>query len=260
MEEIREEQGLSIADIFHMIKKHIVGIIVAIVVCTGLGMGYALFLNPISYKASTNVYVLYDGGSNDSSQAVNYGRLGPKTFSEAINSDSKIWMKIENKAIANNELLPADEQVEIPSYKVIGAGLNASYDADLESLKFSFSFTSAKAELVAPIMNATIDVLEDITSKSSIAGVEKDAFNYFKLSILGDVSEKDIATVATSKSKIVILAAAVGVVLGACYTLIYELVDQRISSKKTIEELCDLKIIGLIPELSEAQRNKGGKR
>lgn len=260
MEEIREEQGLTLGDIFHTLRKHIVGIIVFIVAFVCVGVGYAMFLNPVSYKASTNVYVLYDGGSNDSSQAVNYGRLGPKTFSEAINSDSKIWMKIENKAIANNELLPADEQVNIPDYKVIGAGLNASYDSDLESLKFSFSFTSAKAELVAPIMNATIDVLEDITSKSSIAGVEKDAFNYFKLSILGDVGEDDIAKVSTSKKVIVIVAALAGVLIGVCYSFIYELVDQRISSKKTIEELCDLKIIGLIPELSEAQKNKGGKR
>lgn len=259
MEEIREEQGLSIADIFHMIKKHIVGIIVFIVLFTGLGMGYAMFLNPISYTASSSVYVLYDSGSSGSTEAINYGRLGPKTFSDAINSDSKIWSKIEKKAIANNELLPEDERIVVPGYKAIGKGLKATYDESLESLKFSFSFTNAKKELVAPIMNATIDVLEDITSKSSIAGVEKDAFNYFKFSILGDVIEDDIYTVSTSKKKIIILMAAVGVVVAACYTLIYELLDQRISSKKTIEEICDLKIIGLIPELSEA-KNKGGRR
>ncbi len=261
MEEIKEEKGLSLSDLFHIIRKHLFAIIVSIVVCTGLGLGYSMFLNPVSYQASSNVYVLYSGNNSNSSssEAINYGRLGPKTFADALNSDSKIWLKIEKKALANNELLPEDERVEIPSYHVIGKGLKAKYDSDLTSLLFSFSYTSSNKELVAPIMNATLDVLQDITNKSSIAGVEKDAFNYFTLSILGDIVADDISETSTSKKKIVILALAVGVVIGAAYTLIYELLDQRITSRNTIEEICDLKIIGLIPELADP-RSKGGKK
>lgn len=261
MEEIKEEKGLSLADLFHIIRKHLFAIIVSIVLCTGLGMGYAIFLNPVSYQATSNVYVLYSGSnsSSSSSEAINYGRLGPKTFTDALNSDSKIWLKIEQKAIANNELLPEDERVEIPSYNVIGKGLSASYDSDLTSLLFSFKFTSSNKEIVAPIMNATLDVLQDITNKSNVVGLEKDAFNYFTISFLGNIVEDDITETSTSKKKLVIFAFAIGVVLGAAYTLIYELVDQRITSRNTIEEICDLKIIGLIPELSDP-RSKGGKK
>ena len=254
MEELNEEKGLSLADLFHMLKKHIVGIIVAIIVCLGLGAGYALFLNPVSYKASTNVYVLYDNGSgNNSAESINYGRLAPKTFAEALTKDENIWKKIEEKAKANNEL--TSEKIEVPSYKVIGQGMSASYDTDLESLSFSFSYTSSNSYEVAPIMNATLDVLKDITNNTS----EKDAFNFFTLSYLGEIEDEDIITVSTSKMKILLLAGIVGVVLGIGYAFIYELVDQKVTSKKTVEEICDLKIVGLIPDLAEFNK-KGGKR
>ena len=59
--------------------------------------------------------------------------------------------------------------------------------------------------------------------------------------------------------KILLLAGIVGVVLGIGYAFIYELVDQKVTSKKTVEEICDLKIVGLIPDLAEFNK-KGGKR
>ena len=256
MEEIKEEKGLSIADLFNMVKKHIIGIIVSFIVCCGVGLGYSMFLKPVSYTASTNVYVLYDNGNpNLSTEAINYGRLGPKTFATAIDNDVNFWKKIEAKVAANNEL--AENKLEVlPSYAAIGRGLDAFYDEELQSLAFNFSYTSSNPELVAPVMNATLDVLKDITNKTD----EKDAFSFFTLSYLGRINAKqDIRVVSTSTTKILLLTGLVGIVLGVAYAILAEMMDKKVGNKKVVEELCDLKIVGLIPDLAEFE-NKGGKR
>ena len=256
MEEIKEERGLSIAELFNMVKKHIIGIIVSFIVCCGVGLGYSMFLKPVSYTASTNVYVLYDNGNpNLSTEAINYGRLGPKTFATALENDVNIWKKIADKVAANNEF--AENKLErLPSYAAIGRGLNASYDEELQSLIFNFSYTSSDPYMVAPVMNATLDVLSDITNHTN----EKDAFSFFNLSYLGRINtEQDVRVVSTSTTKILLLAGIAGISIGIIYAILVEKLDKKVGNKKIVEELCDLKIVGLIPDLAEFE-NKGGKR
>lgn len=269
MEQNKEERGLSILDIFHAVKRHIIGIFVIIFVCCGLGAGYVKFINPESYKASTHVYVSYTGENDNASgtEGLNYGRLAPKTFVDALNKDDNIWVLIEEKA---EEIIKVDDAFEGTireenffektfTYKTIGKGLEASCSSDLNSYIFNFSFTHEDKTLVAPVMEATIEVLYKITDKTS-TDKRFELFRYFTVSHLGegDFDSSDCLVVKTSSKKLLVLSAAVGFVLAAAYVFIFELLDQKITSRKAIEEICDLKIIGLIPDLEEAQ-NRGGR-
>ena len=221
------------------------------------------------YKCSTHVYVSYTGENDNASgtEGLNYGRLAPKTFVDALNKDDNIWVLIEEKA---EEIIKVDDAFEGTireenffektfTYKTIGKGLEASCSTDLNSYIFNFSFTHSDKTLVAPVMEATIEVLYKITDKTS-TDKRFELFRYFTVSHLGegDFDSSDCTTVKTSSKKLLVLSAAVGFVLAAAYVFIFELLDQKITSRKAIEEICDLKIIGLIPDLEEAQ-NRGGR-
>lgn len=269
MEKNTEEKGLSILDLFHAIKKHIIAIVAIVLVCSGLGAIYVKFFNPVSYQATTIVYASYTGetGNASGTEGLNYGRLAPKTFSDALNKDKNIWILIENRAeeiIKSNDEFNEYERSETFyksfTYKTVGSGLVASYDdKDTNTFYFKLSFKHSDRSIIAPVIEATIDVLYDITDKAN-DNENLELFKYFAVSHLGEgkINNSEIGTVKTSSKKLLVLAGGVGLVLAACYVLLYELLDQKITSRKTIEELCDLKIVGLIPDLIEAQ-NRGGK-
>ena len=195
MEQNKEERGLSILDIFHAVKRHIIGIFVIIFVCCGLGAGYVKFINPESYKSSTHVYVSYTGENDNASgtEGLNYGRLAPKTFVDALNKDDNIWVLIEEKA---EEIIKVDDAFEGTireenffektfTYKTIGKGLEASCSDDLNSYIFTFSYTHEDISIVPAVMNATIETLYQITDKSS-NDERFELFRYFTVSHLGE--------------------------------------------------------------------------
>lgn len=269
MEQNKEEKGLSILDIFHAVKRHIIGIFVIIFVCCGLGAGYVKFINPVSYKIKTHVYVSYTGQNDNATgtEGLNYGRLAPKTFVDALNKDNNIWILIEEQA---EKIIRSDDEFEgtkreenffeeVFTYKTIGAGLVANCEGDLNSYIFSFSFTHNDKSIVAPVMEATVEVLYKITNKNNIDR-EFELFRYFTVSHLagGAFDSEDASPVKTSSKKLLVFSGLLGIVLAAGYVFVFELLDQKITSRKAIEEICDLKIIGLIPDLEEAQ-NRGGR-
>lgn len=280
MEQTKEEKGLSLIDVFHAIKRHIIAILLIVIFCGCTGIVYAKAFNPVSYQLTTNVYATYTGTQSGSSsvsgsESLDYGRLAPKTFVDALNNDNNIWRKIEEKA---EKIIKENDEIENIvrsddfftnefTSKTIGKGLTASCDSDLNSFIFSITFVDSDKSLVAPVIDATLDVLTEITDKSSTDS-RYDLFKLFTISYLRETTRKDengnsilniddISTTKTSTKKLVIFALGIGVCFAAAYVLIFELADQKITSRKTIEENCDLKIIGLIPDLGETQNKRG---
>lgn len=257
MEENNNEQGLSLLDIFNIIKRRIIGIIISVVVLMIAGLGYAILTDKTTYHATTSVYVIYDNGKADAStDSINYGRLASKTFAEAL-KDDKMWKLIYNKANENLQKSEDTNKFEVPSYIEIGKSISASYDSDLQSLRFSFTYSSSDNSLIIPMTNAVIDVLEDLTHKE--ADEYKNAFNCFNLSILGDTVEDDIYATSKSKIKTTLIFAMIGLVVGFGYAFIAELLSQTLRSKEQLEDICDIKVIGTIPNVNAVKKKEGDK-
>ena len=168
-----------------------------------------------------------------------------------------MWKLIYTKA---NEKLQKSEDTnkfEVPSYIEIGKSISASYDSDLQSLRFSFTYSSSDKSLIIPMTNAVIDVLEDLTHKE--ADEYKNAFNCFNLSILGDTVEDDIYATSKSKIKTTLIFAMIGLVVGFGYAFIAELLSQTLRSKEQLEDICDIKVIGTIPNVNAVKKKEGDK-
>ncbi len=258
MEEKNNESGLSIMDILNMLKRKIVLIVVFVLVFLFIGLGYGLLTDKTTYHATSNIYVIYDNGStNVSTDSINYGRLAPKTFSEALNSDDKFWKLIEEEANKNNLELAEDQRITVPTYVDIGKSIKATYDTDLQSLQFSFTYSSRDKDLIVPMTKAVISVLNDITSREE--GEDKTTFNCFTIQILGDTEEKDIYETSKSKVKIAILFSAIGLLVGVCSAFCIELFSQTLRSKEQFEDICDIKVIGIVPSVQSIKKTEDKK-
>lgn len=246
MEEEIQENGLTLLDIFRMLKRRLIGILICTFVGILAGIGYLALFSSTTYSASSSIYVFYNG-STSSTADVNYGRLAPKTFCDALNGDVNIWNLIKQKAEENN--LTSENPIIVPSYGRIGNSIKATYDSNLQSLQFKVRYSSEDRSLVVPMLNATLSVLEDLTETEE--GGEKNVFNSFTISILDQVSDYSVYSTSTSKSKVLLVATAMGIVVGLAYALIAELTSQNINSKKDLEEVSQLNIIGTIPYYAE---------
>lgn len=246
MEEEIQESGLTLLDVLRMLKRRLIGILICTFVGILAGIGYLALFSSTTYNASSSIYVFYNG-SNASTSDVNYGRLAPKTFCDALNGDVNIWKLIKDKAEENN--LTAESPIQVPTYSQIGNSIKATYDSNLQSLQFKVRYSSEDRSLVVPMLNATLDVLEDLTQAGEDG--EKNVFNSFTISTLDQVSDYSVYATSTSKSKVLLVATALGIVVGLAYALIAELTSQNINNKKDLEEVSQLNIIGTIPYYGE---------
>ena len=241
-----QEDEINLSDIIRIFKRKALGIIICTFIGILAGIGYLALFSSTTYHASVSIYVFYNG-SNSSTSDVNYGRLAPKTFCEALNGDANIWMQIKEKAENNN--LDAETPIDVPSYSQIGHSITATYDTELQSLQFKVYYSSADRSLVVPMLNATLNVLEDLTEIGE--DEEKNVFNSFTISVLDQVDDYSVYATSTSKSKVLLVATALGIIAGLAYALIAELTSQKINSEEDLEYVSQLKTIGRIPDYTE---------
>lgn len=250
---MEQEKGISFFDILVFIKKHLIFIIATFVIFCVSGLSYSIITDKDSYYSNINFYVTYNGESDSSNiNSINYGRLAAKTFAEAINSDSNLWKRIEVKA--NSDIYAAyGDSVKAPTYTQIGSSISAKYDESLESMIFSVKYTSSDKRIVAPLLNATIDVLKELTT---VDNSEENVFKYYKVGTFGYVNEEDVYNNPSKVKNITIISALCGLFIGIAGSIIYECSSHKIRNIDDIERVCDIRIIGQVPDLPTESEEK----
>ncbi len=263
MEDNSKEQGISLSDILFIIKKRLIGIIVIVLLFVGFGVVYSFAFNKTAFQADSCLYVLYKDNTNDTTgpniSDINYGRLAPKTLTDSLLNDPNVWKKIEKVATEANNKLPEEERIEVPDYLKIGKSIGASYDDKLESLMFIITYRGATQKEVLLMINACCEGLIGISEDSrDLNGKATGPLGYFLISRAGgyEVSLDEVYVVSQSKKTIILIAGCLGVVVGIAYAFIRELTNQRIASRAALEDLTDIKVIGVIPEFVD----KGGRK
>ncbi len=259
MEDNSKEQGISLSDILFIIKKRLIGIIVIVLLFVGFGVVYSFAFNKTAFQADSCLYVLYKDNANNTGAEIsdiNYGRLAPKTLTDSLLNDPNVWKKIEKIANEDNDKLPEEERIEVPNYLKIGKSVGASYDDKLESLMFTVTYRGATQKEVLLMINACCKGLIGISEDSRNDGVATGPLGYFLISRVDDVLIDEVYVVSQSKKTIILIAGCLGVVVGVAYAFIRELTNQRIASRAVLEDLTDIKVIGVIPEFID----KGGRK
>ncbi len=243
MEENVEREGISLTDIWKIVKKYWVGLVAIIAGTTLIGLLAAFFVVPKSYEAHENLYVMYrDKNSNPD----DYMGSGDVTTSIRYVDTIATYLKSSKEHyIATEEALKA-QNIEIP-YKKLIKGF--SFTTGTTSLAISVKYTSRDKTVIPAVLNTFVT-----TAKAKV----KEQFFNNELDVLkndAEIDASDVNDVSTSKIVVVAASAVVGAVLGLAYEFIANSLDRTVKNKKYIEETFNIKVIGMIPDISKSVGN-----
>lgn len=240
-----EEDGISLSDIWHMIVKHWVGLVIFLLVGFAGGFGYAKFIKKPKYQASVQLYVNFTSEDNTKnitlSQKTNIA-CGYLVTNEVINS---VCEKMAEKKYdvytkdSNGKDTTTFDTMEVK--KLYSVSTVSSNNNTINLL--SITSTCKEEQMAIDVCNFVVDsALELVNDPSSIGySIFKDSF-----SLIGGKANYAKDT-STSTAVVSLIGALIGVVVGVGYCIIRELADTHVSSKADLEKLTGYKVIGMIP-------------
>lgn len=244
MDENVEKQGLTLTDIWKIVKKYWVGLVAIIAGTTLIGLLAAFFVVPKSYEAHQNVYVMYRETNNQTD-----AYMGGSDITTSIRYVETIatYLKAEEHYKEAEDVLKNDYNVEI-SYKSLMKGF--SFSTSTTSLAIKVQYQSRNKEIIPDVLNTFVGIAK-ANVKQLFFNNELDA-----LKSENPVTIDNVNDVSTSKILVVAAAGVAGVVLGLAYEFIANSLDRTVKNKKYIEETFNIKVIGMIPDISKSVMNE----
>lgn len=260
-EEYLQEEGLSLKDIFNMLRAHWIGLLI----CTIIGTISGLFIGvttPDKYQASQKVYINPEGLSIQAAPYYNNILCNFILDTEV----SKEATRLVKETVNSNNL---DIDVDSINYTSINKGLNVSSDSD-NALCVTVNYTHTDALTAKVVLENVILATRNISyvpkpnESNESNEILDDKISILSGRIVTQVSYKELglgkyAEVAkTSKGTTLYigLGLVIGVIAGVAYAIIRETLDNTIKEKSYIENKYKVKVIGSIPEFVEEASNE----
>ena len=212
MEEIREEEGISLLDIIYRIKKHIVFIIVSIVLCIGAAGVYSFAFQKTKYTATSKI-VMNANDDLPGTSGLNYSLNIIPSYQEYLASE-----KVRSRAVEIAGVDPSTPFSVSTSNKtgtIIIYVSVTSYD-EIVSVKLANAFVTA-----------SIDIINENPEGSlkSLAQAEP-----------GPLDEAYQAKASNSLVKNCVVGIAAGVVVACGYVFVRVLIDNLKEEAKRKEK------------------------
>ena len=234
-EKIVEQEGISLADIWAIVKKYWIGLVCITAGCMLLGVLGAFFVLPKNYTATQSVVYLE---TTDNSQ-VTEGEISTSRTIVQIASEF-----MSDKAVYVNTSEAIKEKYNI-DYKTLMDTLTVTRVGDL---KISFTYKSGNKEEIPYVLSAF--------TKEALDFAEKQLHLVQKFSSFSKITLDDVEDESTSKILVIGASIVVGLVIGVCYEFIMNSLDKTIKDRKYIEDTFKVKVIGLIPDLLDSKDKK----
>lgn len=235
-----EESGITLKDIFYIIKKNIIVILSIIVAVLIVGSVYTFKIQKPVYQSSAEVMV---SASSSDIEGQNYSLASylTNTFVAYFKSDL-VLDEVVNKLNEQNITVSSSE---------IKNNLDISIVND--SLILELDYTSPSINNSKIILNTIIDTAIEITNKENISELLKDKIMVFSYGKDGQRVSKTMMNLA--------LSLVIGVVIAFLYVLIKNAFDDTFKSKKDIEVVLNIPVIASIPhyEVKETKENESKK-
>lgn len=262
-QQVQEQQdGLTIKDLFYIIRKHLIVILVVIFLCTILGFGFSKFQDKRSPKWSANATMIVSVENTDGMALSTVYSL-----STYLTNTYVVFMK-------DNVVLEAVEQELSATYgslvKLASLKKNLSTSIASNTLLMNVSFTSTSKEAATNILNCIINTAEKKanTVATDDAGnpladnngnpVPKYKLLYENLAVLSEAKEER-AVQSTRTLKYTAIFFAGGIVLAFLYVLLRELTDNKFKNTREVEMLLGAPVFAGVPDYNFEQEN-GGKK
>lgn len=235
-----EESGITLKDIFYIIKKNIIVILSIIVAVLIVGSVYTFKIQKPVYQSSAEVMV---SASSSDIEGQNYSLASylTNTFVAYFKSDL-VLDEVVNKLNEQNISVTTSELKNNLDISIVN-----------DSLILELDYTSPSINNSKIILNTIIDTAIEITNKENISELLKDKIMVFSYGKDGQRVSKTMMNLA--------LSLVIGVVIAFLYVLIKNAFDDTFKSKKDIEVVLNIPVIASIPhyEVKETKENESKK-
>lgn len=247
-----EEEGLSLKDILHIVKRHIIAIVIFVVAFAALGFVYGKMQAP-KYTSSTSLYVEYREDSN-------VGVTSQYTLSRYITETYVVFLT--NDVVMDNAASKlASKGIEILP-KQIKSNLTVSSSSD--ALVINMKYVASDPSDAKIILNTIVDSLMEVTSQveTKIDPITNQEVTQYKYTLLYNnikkIGEAKDGVKSTSTMKNTLIFFAIGLVAAFVYVLLRELFDTRFKSFDEVEKTLGVPVLtGIIDyEMKEGNDNE----
>lgn len=225
--------GMTLADLFRTLRKHIITIIVTFVVVVA-GVCGLTAMAPVTYSTTAQLFATYNGSGSDAN------------ISEQNSGSSYIMGQIKSyPALVTTQsvLQPVIDELHLDtSVGGLAGKINAVNPANTAFINITVTDTNPKQ--AAEIANTTAQSLSNVVEKSLYSLTSNSSV---KLSIVQPAQQPTSPSSPRWRLNIIIGVAA-GLILGIFASLLKDLLSRRISDEDEITEYIDAPIVGRIPE------------
>jgi len=222
------ELEIDLLELFNALKKSIVWIVAATLICAVLGFCYSKFLITPQYEASVNMIV--------NTRSDNAGNVTNDNITSAKNMVSTYAIIIKSNRVLNEviEKLELDIDYEKMAKKVEVASINSTQVMEVV--------------VTDPVPERAAQIVEQIAKIAPERIVE--AVEAGSCKVISDVEiGKD--PVSPSVMKYTALLAMVGLVLSAGLVILKELFSNYIEDDADVTKYLGLPVLGVIPEVED---------
>lgn len=250
-----ENQGIKLSQIWHMIIKHWVALVICLLVGFAGGFAYSKLIKTPKFQATTQLMIVNTDTATTTSSNQNisealqktqiaYGYLTSDEVVHAVydelkakNTDNRYKMDFVIKDNTTGE-----EKADYESVKKLYSVTIPTVVSNSTSIFINITSTAKNETLAVDVANFVPKIAIDLVNNDKSLG-----YTYLKNSLASLGSVDSAKDTSTSTIMLALIGTLIGLVVGAAYGIIRELANTHVSSKAELEQLTGFKVIGMIP-------------
>ncbi len=250
-EEVEEQQGITLAQIWHMIVKHWVALVILVFVGLIGGVLYSKVIKSPKYQASVQLMVVsHESASSSTTENINAAITKTKIAYGYITTDevaTAVAKKLNEKEGNNFYIKDGNGKytstLDLTSVKKLYSVSIPTVTTNSTSVFLSITSTCKTEALAIDVVNYVASSTIELSNQEG-----SQIYDYLKDSLVTLGSANYATDSSTSTLVIGLIGVLIGAVVGAAYAIIRELTNTHVSSKADLETVTGYKVIGMIPK------------
>lgn len=248
-EEESQKGGVTFKDIFKMIGKHWIALIICALLGLAAGVVYGTAIKSPEYVSTGTVTVYPSSGSTtdpytktrDVCLYMQQSRVRNKVCEDLVAQGYTDYLMKDS----SGNLVTDEEGNKVYNVSALAKQYSASVPTTLSSTSGSI-FINVSATTDNAVLSQTIVNLVMSDSKTLVEGGDSVIASALGVSLSYDSATYPTDT-STSNVAIAAIGTLIGLLVGAVYGIVRELTNTRVNSRKELEAYTGFKVIGMIP-------------
>ncbi len=246
----QEKEGLSLIDMWRIIKKNILIVIISTVIATAAAIVYAFVMVAPKYQANGSVLIDTSSKKETGTDSIIAGLRYVPTLNDYLYEEkflTEVAEDLTQKGFYNAEYIAQLKE-------------NDRFPTLLNSLRSSLSVSNTENSLIVKIyFNSTEGEFAQAAVESIISKITTISADEYEL-LSGVIKEASSASgyysVSNGRTIYILVGFVGGLVIGLAIAFIKELTNNDIHNSEDVEKIVNAKVLGVIPDFETKKEKK----